>query len=193
MSQAEGGGAPKWLLLAPLVVFFLIGALFAVQLFTKDDDLPSALIDRPAPEFDMPTLAAALSGAPSGGARVKTADLAGDKVVVVNFWASWCGPCRVEHPALMALQKLGVARVVGVAYRDQPDASKKFLEELGDPFDAIASDLEGRVGLSWGLAGVPETFILTKDGRVAYKHVGPIQNDDLEAKILPAIEAAGRL
>lgn len=182
--------------LAPFVAFAAMGALFATMLLSKDGDaLRSALIDQAAPEFDIPSLRAALNPEAQTQpdlARFDTADLATGDVIILNFWASWCGPCRIEHPALMELSERGVVDVFGVAYRDKPEDSQKFLDELGDPFEEVGSDAEGRVGLSFGLAGVPETFVINGAGEIVYKHVGPIQNDDLAEKILPAIQAARR-
>jgi cytochrome c biogenesis protein CcmG/thiol:disulfide interchange protein DsbE len=178
---------------APVALFAIIGVLFAWHLWGGvSGELPSVRIDKPAPKFDLPTLQSALAEQ-SDGARLTTADLATGDVVLVNFWASWCVPCRVEHPKLMAIAASGDVQLFGIAYGDDPRKSQKFLDDLGDPFVQVAVDETRRIGLIWGLTGVPETFVLTADGRVAFKHVGPIQNDDLETKILPAIEAARRL
>ncbi|MBX2853831.1 MAG: DsbE family thiol:disulfide interchange protein [Rhodobacteraceae bacterium] len=172
-------------MIAPLAVFALLAGLFATQLLgERDDSLPSALIAQPVPEFDLPTLR---DGEPP---RFTSADLAAGDVTVVNLWASWCGPCRVEHPELMSLKQLGVAKLYSINYKDKPAPARRFLSDLGDPFDLVGVDEDGQAALRWGLTGVPETFVIDGAGRVVYKHVGPIQNSDLERKILPAIEAA---
>ena len=112
------------------------------------------------------------------------------KVYVVEFWATWCGPCRVEHPFLMQLAAEGV-QIHGFNYKDTPGQARAFLDELGDPYTRVGEDRTGRAGIEWGVYGVPETFVINGDGMIVYKHVGPIQNRDLETRIRPAIEAAG--
>lgn len=190
MSDAPEPAAPKPSILrlaaifAPLSIFAVLAGLFASELLAgRGDALPSALISRPAPAFDLPPLR---DGAPG----FATADLTKGEVTVVNLWASWCGPCRVEHPELMRLAEMGVAKMHALNYRDQRGAAIKFLDDLGDPFDRVGFDEKGMAGLRWGVTGVPETFVVAGDGRVIYKHVGPINPTDLERLILPAIEAA---
>lgn len=181
---AASGGARRLWRFVPFVVFLGLGAVFAVELYDADKDaLPSALIDRPAPAFEMPSLRVE-------GETFSTADLKTGEVSVLNLWASWCGPCRVEQPELVRLAETTDVTLYGVAYRDKPEASMRFLQELGDPFDKIGKDEDGQTSLRWGVSGVPETFVISGDGTIVYKHVGPIQNDDMEKKILPAIEAA---
>ena len=182
----EGRG---WMRFLPLLIFLAVGFLFggyliATQFFGyQRDTLPSALIDRPVPDTPLEPLFEDRPG-------LDMAALRGPGVKVVNVWASWCGPCRVEHPFLMELAASGVA-VHGINYKDQPAAAKGFLAELGDPYVAVGTDRQGRAGVEWGVYGVPETFIVDGEGRIVYKHVGPIQNDDLDTKIRPAIVAAG--
>lgn len=169
----------------PFVIFAAIGATLAVTLFAPADEAPAALVSEPAPELDLAQL--------GGDGRLTRGDLTGTGgPVVVNFWASWCIPCRYEHPALLALSKRDDVAVFGVAYRDPPDKAAAFLAELGDPFAKVGLDERGFGAIGWGVRGVPETFILNGAGEIVYKHVGPIVNDDLEARILPAIEAARR-
>ncbi len=176
------GGFRLWMLI-PVLVFAAIGALFIAGLDREDARLlPSALIDKPAPTFELPPL---IEGEPG----FSTADLKTGDVTVVNIWASWCVPCRVEHPEIEKLAKSGVT-VHGLNYRDSRANALSFLDELGDPFTLIGFDDKGRQGIEWGVYGVPETFVLTGDGRIVYKHIGPIQNDDLETKLMPAIEKA---
>ena len=177
-----------WLRFLPLILFLIMGALFGGYLFATQflgyqrDVLPSALIDRPAPETALPPL---IEGRPG----LDPALLRAPGVKVVNVWASWCGPCRVEHPELMALAERGVT-IHGLNYKDEPEAARGFLEELGDPYSGVGRDASGRAGVEWGVYGVPETFVVDGDGRIVLKHVGPIQNDDLQAIILPAISNA---
>lgn len=177
-----GRRTPLWALI-PLLVVLAFGALAWSMLGRDKDTLPSALIDRPAPETELPGLA-------EGDPGLTTAMLRAPGVKVMNVWASWCGPCRVEHPELMRLAAMG-ATVLGLNYKDAPANAKAFLEELGDPYAGVGVDRTGRAGIEWGVYGVPETFVIDGAGRIVLKHVGPIQNDDLERRILPALRAAG--
>lgn len=169
----------------PVLGFLAVAGAFYFGLNNEDRDvLQSTFIDKPAPQTD---LAALLDDKPG----LDTASLADGKVKLVNIWASWCGPCRVEHPFLMQLAAEGVD-IRGFNYKDQPDQAKAFLAELGDPYTAVGADATGRTGIEWGVYGVPETFVVNGEGRIIFKHVGPIQNRDLDEKIRPAIaEAAG--
>lgn len=186
----DGAGGSGWMRFLPLIVFLAMGALFggyliATQFFGYERDrLPSALIGTPVPDTPLPPLFADRPG-------LDPAALSGPGVKVVNVFASWCGPCRVEHPFLMTLAEEGV-EIHGVNYKDQPEAAKGFLRELGDPYAAVGRDATGRAGVEWGVYGVPETFVVDGDGRIVLKHVGPIKDGDLDAVIRPAIrEAAG--
>lgn len=168
----------------PVLGFIAVAGAFYFGLTREDANvLPSTFIDKPAPETELPPL---YEGRPG----LSTAALADGKVKLVNVWASWCGPCRVEHPFLMQLASEGVD-IRGFNYKDQPGQAKSFLADLGDPYTAIGADESGRAGINWGVYGVPETFVINGEGRIVYKHVGPIQNRDLETRIRPAIEAAG--
>lgn len=182
-------GIPVWAFV-PLILFAVLAAIFYKQLYAGDPTaIPSALIGRPAPEFSLPPVEGlTVNGQPVPG--LSRADLLG-QVTVVNVWASWCGPCRDEHPLLMVLAEDTRFKLVGIDYKDLPANATRFLNALGNPFSAVGSDRSGRVGIDWGVYGVPETFVIDGQGRIAFKHVGPIQNDDLEAKLLPAIRAAG--
>ncbi len=179
--------------LLPLIVFLAIVGLFFVSLRNGDPSrLPSALLGKKAPVFDLPPLAN--SGVSSGLSNV---ELAKGSVTLVNVFASWCVPCREEHPVLMqlardtALASRGV-RLVGIAYKDEPANSRKFLSEVGNPYTAIGVDQSGRAGIEWGVYGVPETFIVRGDGAIAYKFVGPLSPLSLQEVLLPEIEKAMR-
>ncbi len=188
MADAEVREGRGWGRFLPLGVFLALAAmmggyLLATQFLGYDKStLPSALIDRPAPATTLPPLR-------EGGLGVDPAALTAPGVKVVNVWASWCGPCRVEHPELMKLAETGVA-VIGLNHRDEPRNARAFLDELGDPYERIGVDRNGRASVEWGVYGVPETFVVDGAGRIVYKHVGPIQNSDLEKRILPAIREA---
>ncbi|MGF1553746.1 MAG: DsbE family thiol:disulfide interchange protein [Paracoccaceae bacterium] len=176
--------------LRPWMIVPLLGALglcltFLMQLLTGDPDrLPSTMIDKPVPDF-------ALDPLHQGREGLSTADLtAGEGVKLVNVWASWCVPCRAEHPWIEGLAERGDLTVHGINYKDAPANAKAFLDELGDPYDRIGADTSGRVGIEWGVYGVPETYVVDADGRVVYKHIGPITATTLEQRLLPAIERA---
>ncbi|GIT90505.1 thiol:disulfide interchange protein [Jannaschia pagri] len=171
----------KWLALAPVAIFAALGGFFLSGLFREDPDaLPSALIGETAPAIDVTEL--------PGRTPLPDGFLADGEVKLVNFWASWCVPCRVEHPQLKTLAE--ELPVYGVNYKDQIPDAISFLEELGDPFAGIGVDARGRVGIDWGLYGVPETFVIAGDGTVALRFAGPITVSVIEDTIRPAIEAA---
>ena len=146
-------------------------------------DLPSALIDKPAPTFKLPGISA-------GDKGFDSADLKG-RVALVNVWASWCPPCRVEHPLLMQMAREGIP-IFGINYKDKPDAAMRFLTDLGNPYQAIGADRSGRVAIDWGVYGYPETYVIDAKGHIRYRHVGPIMPHDLAEKIRPLIKALGK-
>lgn len=169
--------------LVPLVVFVLIGLGLAIGLTLNPREIPSALIGKPVPEFSLPPVQGRTLG-------LATADLKTGEPSVVNVFASWCVPCRVEHPLLLALKRDGIAPIHGLNYKDDPADVAKWLDQLGDPFTRTGADRNGRVGIDWGVYGVPETFVVGKDGRIAYKLVGPITEQNLAAALKPQIEKA---
>lgn len=171
------------LALLPLVLLAGLIAVFAVMLPRDPSLLPSVLIDKPAPVFEL----AAVDGLQVPG--FDTAALKGE-VTVVNVFASWCIPCRDEHPQLMALKAKTGVRIFGINQKDVPEDAAKFLNALGNPYDAIGGDRNGRVSIDWGVTGVPETFVVSADGVVLYKYVGPIPAAALEAEVIPAIAKA---
>jgi cytochrome c biogenesis protein CcmG/thiol:disulfide interchange protein DsbE len=177
-----------WLAFLPLVAFAALAALFFVALRGGDHSrLPSALVGKSAPAFSLPPLEA-------NGAGLSDAYLRQGKVTLVNVFASWCVPCRDEHPVLLQLAKGGTlkdgVRLVGLAYKDEPANSRKFLGELGNPYSTIGVDQSGRVGIDWGVYGVPETFVVRGDGVIAHKVIGPLSLDTMRSELIPAIEKA---
>jgi cytochrome c biogenesis protein CcmG, thiol:disulfide interchange protein DsbE len=177
--------------LIPLAAFLALAALFYTQLGADSQRLPSALIGRPAPQFVLPELPG------SGQPGFTGEDLRKGSVTLVNIFASWCGPCRDEHPYLMKLAadeglKAKGVRIAGLAYKDEPSQSLRFLQNLGNPYGLIGVDRSGRAGVEWGVYGVPETFVVKGDGTIAYKFVGPINEKSLRERLMPAIEAALR-
>jgi cytochrome c biogenesis protein CcmG, thiol:disulfide interchange protein DsbE len=165
----------RWIVLLPLAVFLALAALFLFRLGAGDPaTIPSALIGRPAPQTDLPPVAGLMrDGKPVPG--LTAADLKGE-VTVLNVWGSWCLPCREEAPALMRMAADKRYRLVGLNYKDEPDNARTFLERFGNPFVAIGADMNGRGAIEWGVYGVPETFVIGRDGTIVYKLVGPITN-----------------
>ena len=176
--------------LLPLIILAVMGALFLVALRSGDPSrLPSALIGKPVPEFSLPPIdGVAQTGKASPG--ISSAELANGQVSVVNVWASWCGPCIQEHPNLTKLKTQHNVRLIGINYKDQPEAARRFLTRLGNPFDAIGADVSGRVAIDWGVYGVPETYIVDGKGKIVHKIVGPISEAMITSEVLPAIAAA---
>lgn len=163
---------------APLIA---LAAFFGVAIYVMTGEQRAvhfeARIGRAAPAYDLAAL--------DGGARVTPAAFQG-RAYVINLFASWCAPCRVEHPMLMTLKAEG-APILGVAYKDRPEAAQRLLADLGDPFEAHALDPEGRFGLDLGVTGVPETFVIGADGRIRAVHRGPLTEEALRGTILPAL------
>ena len=187
-----GGGRSRLAIFLPLILFGALAVLFLFRLFAGDPQkLPSALIGKPAPATSLaPLPGLSRAGQPVPG--VAAAAVPG-KVTVLNVFASWCIPCRDEHPALIELEKVTAGkdvRLVGLNYKDKPDAALAFLAELGNPYAEVGVDPQGRTGIDWGVYGVPETFVVRGDGVIAYKHVGPLSVQSLRAILLPEIEKA---
>lgn len=161
----------RWLAFAPLIVLALLAVLFAGYALKRDPRVsPSAMVGKPMPALTLPDL--------DSGQPVALADAARGPVLV-NFFASWCAPCEVEHPQLMALKAQGVT-VIGIAYKDAPSNTQAFLTRLGDPFAARLVDRDGGAGLEFGVTGVPETFLVGSDGTILAKHTGPLTPDAAE-------------
>jgi cytochrome c biogenesis protein CcmG/thiol:disulfide interchange protein DsbE len=179
----------RLIVLVPLVLFLGLTALFLFRLNAGDPSLiPSALIGRPVPQTTLPPIA----GLKRDGAGVSGLDPASFKgaVSVVNVWASWCVPCHDEAPLLMQLAQDPRLRLVGINYKDDADNARRFLGRYGNPFAAAGADQNGRAAIEWGVYGVPETFIIGRDGRIAYKLVGPITPENFAAVLKPQIEKA---
>ena len=179
------------LVMLPLAAFLALAALFFVRLGAGDpSQLPSALIGRDAPRTDLP----ALAGVERDGKAVPgltNASFTG-VVTLVNVWASWCIPCRDEVPFLEQLSKDKRIKLVGINYKDAPDNARRFLNRYGNPFVATGTDESGRNSIDWGVYGVPENFLIGRDGKIAYKLVGPITADNLAKALGPEIEKALR-
>jgi cytochrome c biogenesis protein CcmG/thiol:disulfide interchange protein DsbE len=180
--------AKRLVAMLPLLAFLILSALFAYRLYYVGKNpgsvsrIPSALINKPVPEFDLPPLAGFAGGGLNSGV-LKSG------LHVVNIWASWCQPCRAEHPVLMELAKDERFEMAGLNYKDVPENARRFLGNLGNPYDRIGADPDGRSSIDWGVYGVPETFIV-KDGVIVYKFIGPLSEDTVKSDFLPAIEKA---
>ena len=164
----------------PLVIFVLMVGLLGYGLRLDPKKVPSPLIDKPAPAFSLSMLEAPAK-------QLSTADMAG-QVWVLNVWASWCVSCRAEHEVITALARRNLVSVIGLNYKDEPDDAIRWLEQLGNPYTVSVIDRDGRVGIDWGVYGVPETFIIGADGMIKYKHIGPVTRESLEQKILPMLK-----
>lgn len=171
----------NWAAFAPLIVLGLLVAVSAFLLLRGGDreTFTAGMIGRPAPAYALEAL---------GGGEPVTGQTRAGRAYVINLFASWCTPCRAEHPQLMAMQARGV-EIVGVAYKDRPENAARFLNELGNPFSAVGLDPEGRFGLDLGLTGVPETFVIGPDGAVRAVHRGPLTEADVRDVIEPALVA----
>lgn len=186
----KAGARPRRIIvLLPLILFFALAGLFLFRLGAGDPSkIPSALIGRPAPETSLPPIdGLERDGRPVPG--VTSADFKGS-VSIVNVWASWCVPCHDEAPLLMKLAEDSRIRLVGINYKDQPENARRFLGRYGNPFAASGADQNGRAAIDWGVYGVPETFVVGRDGRIAFKLIGPITDSNLELTLKPEIEKA---
>ena len=168
------------LFFVPVILFLFVSVTFYFALkYNLVDELPSNLVNKVAPTLALSQL----------GQKVMPTDkdLLSPQIKFVNFWASWCAPCRVEHPILEKIAKLNHT-VIGINYKDEPEKALEFLENLGDPYSKIGADLSGRNGLEWGLYGVPETFIVGADGKIIMRHAGPITSSIFKNKFKPLLQ-----
>lgn len=166
--------------LIPIVLFAGIAAALGMGLRNDPRELPSMLADRRIPDFDLPPLVTGVEGLRSG-------DLAGSKVTLLNVFASWCGGCRYEHPMLMNIAKDGRVDLVGINWKDTPAEGAGWIAQYGNPYRMIGDDSSGRTGIDLGVTGVPETFVVDQQGRVRYRHAGPMTPDIWKTEIEPVI------
>ncbi len=166
--------------LIPIVVFTALVITFAGTLNRDPRTIPSALIDKPVPEFALPPVKGRTLG-------LSSTDLVGE-VSLVNVFGSWCVACREEHPLFMQLKAESVVPMHGLNYKDHPDNAARWLNTLGDPYTRTGADRDGRVSIDWGVYGVPETFVISKDGRIAHKHIGPLTPEAFANTVLPLIK-----
>ncbi len=170
------------LMIAPPLIFAGFVALAAFGMFRPDPEgLPSTLVGQQAPALP----AADLAGFP----KVDPSELTNGAVTLVNFWASWCPPCRAEHPALLEMQRNGIA-IVGVNFKDKAGTATQYLTDEGNPFGGVAFDPQGRTAIDWGVTAPPETFIISGDGTVLFRFAGPLVGSDYEQRFLPALDKA---
>ena len=164
----------------PVVGFAVLTGLFALGLRRDPNKLPSTLIGQAVPKFSLPPVKGRTLG-------LSSHNLVGE-VSLVNFFASWCVPCRVEHPLFLDLHKKGAVPVHGINYKDRPEDAARWLNQRGDPYTRTGADLDGRVGIDWGVYGLPETFVIDAGGRIAYKHIGVLTEQALSRTILPLVD-----
>jgi len=168
----------------PLAVFAILVGFLAVGLTRDPREVPSPLIGKAAPAFTLAQLH-------DPGKTLAPADLRG-QVWLLNVWASWCVSCRVEHPLLLELAKAGIVPVVGLDYKDKPDEGRAWLAQHGDQYRVSVQDVDGRAGIDWGVYGVPETFVIDKNGTIRYKHIGPVTAEALHQTIVPLVRELQR-
>ena len=164
----------------PLGIFIALAVFLGIGLGLNPREVPSPLINKPVPQFELPRL-------DDPSSRFQPSELAGE-VWVLNVWASWCVSCRAEHDVLKALVARNPAPIVGLNYKDEVADARRWLDRLGDPYALSVVDAEGQVGIDWGVYGVPETFVIDGDGMIRYKHIGPVDMDDIEQKLLPILQ-----
>ena len=188
--QQQPASRRRLWMLAPVLVFAGLAALFMVGLQGGDPSkLPSALVGKPAPALALPPVEGLLSGGTQVPGLAST-DISNGKVTVLNVWASWCGPCRDEHPQLIELSGRSDINLVGLNYKDHRENAVRFLTSLGNPFSRVGADSTGRTAVDWGVYGVPETYVIDASGTITYKFTGPLTPKSLQEELLPAIARA---
>lgn len=181
--MAGGDARRHWKFALPVIAFVAIAAFLLVGLFREPQKIPSPLIDKPAPAFDLPLLPTREA---AGEGRFVSSQLAG-KPYLLNVWASWCAPCLQEHPLFVELAKQKLVPLIGIDYKDDPTQARNWLARHGNPYDIVAADRDGRVAIEWGVYGVPETFVVDATGKIRYKHIGPVTPQVMEKQLLPLI------
>jgi cytochrome c biogenesis protein CcmG/thiol:disulfide interchange protein DsbE len=177
--------------LLPVLFFAVVAGFFAMALRSGDPSLlPSTLVGKDVPQGVFPPIEGLETATGQPEAGFTSADLAKGKVSVVNYWASWCVPCIEEHPFLEKLKSTAGVDIFGINYKDRADAARRFIGRFGNPYTAVGTDAQGRAAIDWGVYGTPETFVVNGKGQIVYKHVGPISEQSLNTKLLPAIEKA---
>lgn len=169
-----------WRYLVPLVVFVVLSLFLWKGLQLNPNDVPSPLVNKPAPQFDLPLLS-------DPAAHIKRDEMLG-QVWLLNVWASWCVSCRQEHPVLMRLARQNIVPIYGLNYKDEREAGINWLNDFGNPYVASGFDANGRVGVDYGVYGVPETYVIDKQGVIRYKHTGPVSDEALMTTILPLVK-----
>ncbi|MDT5062459.1 MAG: cytochrome c biosis protein CcmG, thiol:disulfide interchange protein DsbE [Acidobacteriota bacterium] len=164
----------------PLALFLVLVVFLAIGLSRDPHEIPSPLVDKPAPAFALPVLS-------DPQQSFKLQEMRG-KVWLLNAWASWCVACREEHPVLLELSRSGVVPIYGLDYKDERQDALAWLEQFGNPYTQVLSDADGRVGIDYGVYGVPETFVIDRNGVIRYKQIGPITEEALEKKIIPLVK-----
>jgi len=184
--QATSAGAvaparrpSRWIYIGPLAIFVIVAVFLGVGLSLDPRAIPSPLIGKPVPEFNLLPVKGRTLG-------LATTDLKGE-VSVVNVFASWCTACRDEHPLWMELARGRALPIHGLNYKDKPDAAARWLDKLGDPYTRTGADLDGRVGIDWGVYGVPETFVIDRQGRIRRKFIGAITPKLVEQELMPLV------
>jgi len=170
--------------LIPLAVFALLVGFLAVGLKLNPREVPSPLVGKAAPAFELPVLEQPDGRLASAARRFAPSDMRG-KVWLLNVWASWCVSCRDEHPVLIGLSKKGVLPILGLNYKDKGDEAQRWLKQFGDPYQLSVVDADGRIGIDYGVYGVPETYLIDTEGVIRYKQIGPLTQAILDQKVLP--------
>ena len=171
--------------LAPVLTFAVIAAIMWYALFNLNPkEIPSVMISKPVPEFD-------LAAVPDYGPALATKDLASGKITLLNVFASWCVACQAEHPFFMDLKRQDLVDIYGLNYKDTPDAAAQWLSRHGNPYMRTGMDIKGRVGIDLGVYGVPETFVISADGKILDKIIGPVSKDIFDMRIRPLLQGAG--
>ena len=188
-SQAKRKAPRRWGVLLPFLVFAALAGLFWYALQVGDPSrLPSAMIGKPVPDFTLPPLDGLKTRDGAAVPSFTAADLTTGEPTIVNVFASWCVPCLEEHPLLVALAAEKGIRLYGINYKDDPASARRFLGRYGNPFARVGADRDGRVAIDFGVYGVPETYVISGDGKIAYRHVGPLTETAITEKILPLLK-----